>query len=231
MSNTQKNKELVYQNLKGIIWDLDNTLYRAHAELHEAYHIAAARLAVRDGVEESYEVALEKAKKSYIESEFSGKFLITEHDYDVPHLHLVLHDMIDETVIVKTREIADLFRDLSLKNALVTHGSQSWAHRVLTHLDLIEFFDHDAILSLESYDFQRKNQSSAGVDMALDRLGLGASDVLMAEDIARNLKLSHEKGMFTTFIHHGQPPADIPDYVDASYDNALVLLTDVASCK
>lgn len=231
MSELRKDKTAVYKDLKGMLWDLDNTLYRVNEQLHEAYHIAAARLAIQDGVEKSYEIALQKAKDSYINSEFSGKFLITEHNYNVPHLHTRLHEMIDETAIVKNREIADMFRALGLKNALVTHGSQGWAHRVLTHLDLIEFFDADAILSLESFDFQRKNESSAAVDMALEKLGLSAADVMMSEDIAHNLRIPKEMGLFTAFIHHGKPPADLPDYIDETYDNALTLLRDIASCR
>lgn len=231
MSEQRKDKTATYKNLKGMLWDLDNTLYRVNEQLHEAYHIAAARLATQDGVEKSYEVALQKAKDSYINSEFSGKFLITEHNYNVPHLHTRLHDMIDETAIVKNREIADMFRELGLKNALVTHGSQGWAHRVLVHLELIEFFDTDAILSLESFDFQRKNESSAAVDLALEKLGLSADDVMMTEDIAHNLQIPSDMGMFTAFLHHGKPPADLPDYIDETYDNALTLLRDIASCR
>lgn len=231
MTNGDKDKTSIYRDIKGIIWDLDNTLYRAHAELHEAYHLATARVAVRDGVEQSMDVALAKAKKSYEESEFSGRFLIREHGYDVPRLHFELHEMIDETAIVKSREVTDLFRQLGLKNALVTHGSQGWAHRVLTHLDLIEFFDHDAILSLESFDFQRKNESGAGVEMALGQLNMKPTDVIMAEDIFYNLEIPHKSGMFTTFIHHGQPPEDIPNYVDESYNSALDLLSEIADSR
>lgn len=226
MSNT---KTGTFKNLKGIIWDLDNTLYRAHAGMDHAYHLAAARLAVRDGVEPSMEVALEKARKSYEEREFSGRFLISEHGYDVPHLHKELHDMIDETAIVKSIETADLFRELDFKNALVTHGSKGWAHRVLAHLDLIAFFDHDAILSLESYDFQRKNESGAGVEMALQALDLAPDQVLMVEDIAHNLTIPHEMGIFTVFIHHGRRPEDTLDYVDAQYNSAIDLLEDIKS--
>lgn len=226
MSNT---KTATFKNLKGIIWDLDNTLYRAHQGMDHAYHLAAARLAVRDGVEPSMDVALEKARKSYEEREFSGRFLITEHGYDVPHLHKELHDLIDETAIVKSIETADLLRELDLKNALVTHGSQSWAHRVLAHLDLVEFFAHDAILSLESYDFQRKNESSAGVEMALKALDLAPDQVVMVEDIAHNLNIPYDMGIFTVFVHHGRKPDNVPDYVDAQYSNAIELLEDIKS--
>lgn len=51
----------------------------------------------------------------------------------------------------------------------------------------------------------------------------------MVEDIAHNLNIPYDMGIFTVFVHHGRKPDNVPDYVDAQYSNAIELLEDIKS--
>ncbi len=219
------------KTVQGIVWDLDNTLYRIEDAVKHAFHIAIARAALEAGVPLELDEAVKAAEKSYAEYGYSGRIFVRDHGVDDVWLHHRFHDHLDETMIDKNAETAEFFRQTELRHALITHSSGPWARKVLSHLGLREWFADDHILALEDYAFQKKAESAAPFMLALERLQLDAGQTLFVEDTPRNLSIPHRLGMGTVLVHYGQPPRDMPAFIDADYNNALDLLRHIVQQK
>jgi pyrimidine 5'-nucleotidase len=216
---------------RGIIWDLDNTLYRLNDALAQAFHFAVARAALEGGVKMQLEEAAKIAQKSFADFGYSGRVFVRDHGIDDVWLHHKFHHYINETVIEKSAELVDLFAQSDLRHALITHGSGHWARRVLLHLGLKDYFPDDAILALEDYGFQKKSDSPASFIRALDALKLEPEQVLFVEDTAKNLAIAYELGLTTVLLHYDSKPNPMPPYVHFDCDNAMTLLRQIAQHK
>lgn len=210
--------------IRGIVWDLDNTLYRLDDMIEEAFNIAFARAAVESGVPLTLEKAIELSRKSWLEHGYSGHVFVRDFGLKPEDLHHHYHGFMDETVIKKSLEVKLFFESLPLNHVLVTHSHRSWALRVLRHLDLQDWFPEERVLGLEDYDFRHKHACRTCFDKALGLLGLEPHEALMAEDTLPNLKIPHELGMATAFIHHGRKPEATPEFVHLSCNSTLDLL-------
>lgn len=222
-------QEKIFSNIGGIIWDLDNTLYRLDEAIIHAFNLSIARMAIEAGAPLSLEQAVALGKRSFEENGYSGRVFIERYGMDQKELHYNFHKTIDETVIKKSQKVKQLFSELNLSNVLVTHGAYNWATRVLSHLELREFFPDQNILALEHYDFERKYESRKGFTMALEKIRQLPERTLMIEDTVENLRIPHEMGMRTIYIDHGRRDDTLPDYVDFCCNNVLDFLQKLKS--
>lgn len=212
-------------NIKAIIWDLDNTLYRFDGDFEKACNIAAGRAALHMGVPLSLEQAIEFATQSHLDNGFSVEVFIRDHDVNRHDIHHVFHSFIDETVIAKSLETIEAFEKSTQDHILLTHGSADWARRVLSHLGLKTFFPDTHILGREDFNFQSKWDGPYPFEKALTVLGRRAApDILVVEDTPHNLQYPHQMGMQTALIHHGKPLETYPDYIHMTHDNVLDIL-------
>lgn len=216
------------KSTKGLIWDLDNTLYRLNEALFKAFHIAVARAVIEAGVEMDLDHAIDMARRSFEEYGFSGRVFVNDYGVDNAWLHDKYHRYLDEALIDINAQMVELFAAMpQVEHALITHGSGEWALRVLTHLGLAEWFRLERILAFEDYNFKRKSDDPESFNRALERMELDARDVIMLEDTGSNLAIPHAMGMGTVLIHHGREPDIVPPYVDILYDNALDFMRDL----
>lgn len=220
------------QAAKGIIWDLDNTLYRMDEALTHAFNLAVARAVIEAGIDIDIEEATRIALKSFEDHGYSGRTFIQAYGVDDLWLHHTFHRYVDETLIAHNAEVAEMFDMLGdVQHALITHGAGDWAMRVLKHLGLKKWFENERILAFEDYDFQRKSESPVAFEKALERLELEPKHVIMVEDLGPNLRIPYKMGMGTALIHHGQPPPEKPYYIMTAYDNAREFLQDLKRAK
>jgi putative hydrolase of the HAD superfamily len=217
--------------IKGIVWDLDNTLYRLDDAMTQAFHTAIGKAVIEAGVDLDLETTVALAKKSFEEFGYSGRIFVRDYGIDDEWLHHKFHGYINETLITKSMETVDMFRRTDLRHALITHGSAEWARRVLQHLGLSQYFCDDCIQGLENYRYEKKSESALSFTQALKMLELKAEETVFVEDTPHNLTIPHRMGMGTVLIHYGQPPNDLPPHIDAHYDNALELLRHVLQQK
>ena len=71
---------------------------------------------------------------------------------------------------------------------------------------------------------QRKSESRAPFQMALDLLDLPSSQALVVEDMADNLRIPYEMGLATVLVHYGRPPEPMPGHVQIDCNNAAEFL-------
>jgi putative hydrolase of the HAD superfamily len=220
--------ESIFSNLKGIIWDLDNTLYRLDDAMAHAFNLSVARAAIAGGgLDMTFEEAASIAAKSYEDHGYSGRVFIEEYGISRNHLHFEYYGYLDETVIEKSKKVNELFTELDLHHTLVTHSPMGWAERVLEHLELRKFFPDDHIFPFESYDFKPKSEDRKAFNTAINKLSFPVEEVAVVEDLIPNLRIPHEMGINTILIHHGKVPDSIPDYVAYACNNVLEVLQKV----
>jgi putative hydrolase of the HAD superfamily len=210
--------------IKGIIWDLDNTLYRFDDAFEQACRIGSARAALDLGVTMSMEEAMVVAEDAFITTGYSGAYFEREFSINRREYHFRYHEVIDEKVIEVNEEIKVLIGALNLPHVILTNASRPWAHRVLGHLGLDPWFPDDRIIAQEDTGFIAKAQGTQGFDMALERLNLPPQDILMVDDMEKNLKIPKSMGLQTVLLHHGRIPAQPTAFIDAYSSNTIVLL-------
>lgn len=207
-------------NIKAIIWDLDNTLYRFSELFEDACNHIAGRTARALGLDFDDDTAKAMAEQSFVEHGYSMRVFIDEHGLARDDVHHEFHRHLDEKILEKSHELVETFKNHDLDHILVTHGSRHWAERVLKHIELRQFFPDDRIFGLEDYHYNKKDESDYVFQMAHKMLGHEAHEIIMAEDTARNLVYPYELGMKTVLVHHGRIPKDEIPHIDVMVHSA-----------
>lgn len=218
-------------HIKGLIWDLDNTLYRFDQAFEKACNIAAARTVQQLMPSVTFEEAFAAAEKSYLEHGHSGKMLIEQYGIAYSDYHYLYHDTIDESIIERNEAILMALGDIDLPNILITHASRRWAEKALRHLSMDDYFPCDKIIALEDTEFQGKAYSAAPFIKGMEILNLPPENVLVVEDTAKNLVRPKEMGMTTVLIHHGKSNHLGLDYIDHAYPDTLEFLGTLMLAK
>jgi pyrimidine 5'-nucleotidase len=210
-------------HIRGIIWDLDGTLYRYEAVFIEACNIAAARTAIDLGLKMELGEAIALATHSYREHGSSFKFF-AKHGIRYEDFHTPYHQAVDTTILAKNHEMKQALQSIPVPMIILTNASRDWAKRTLNHLELSDIFGDGRLLALEDVDFQSKATGRKGFEKALSLLGVRAGEALMVEDLASNLIHAKDMGMTTALVHHGKLPEKGVEHVDSFFQDTLELV-------
>lgn len=217
-------------NIKGVIWDLDNTLYHFTDEFYTSCTQSAAKAAQELGINLSFDDTLKLAERSEAEHGYSMHGYVTDHGLSYASLHFPFHDKIDENVVgcidgVQAR--LEKVRDLNIPQVILTNASRGWAERVLNYIGIRHLFEDKMIVPMEDVDFNPKSLSNKGFKRALELLGTPAKQTLMVDDLDRNLMIPHDMGLQTAYMHHDDAIAHLPIYITAQYKNCVSLVDDI----
>lgn len=210
-------------HIRGIIWDLDGTLYRYDKIFIEACNLAAARTAIDLGLQMDLETAHALAARSYLEHGSSFKFF-ADHGIRYEDFHTPYHNTVDTTILAKNAEMKTALGALALPMVILTNASRDWARRTLDHLEYGHLFGDGKLLALEDVGFQSKAQGTKGFEKGLAVLGVRAGETLMVEDLPKNLIHAKQMGMTTALVHHGKLPDHGLEHVDAFFADTLELV-------
>ena len=210
-------------HIRGIIWDLDGTLYRYEAVFIEACNIAAARTAIDLGLQMKLDEAVRLAERSYDEHGSSFKFF-ADHGIRYEDFHLPYHEAVDTTILVKNQQMKTALEQLPIPMVILTNASRQWARRTLDHLEYGHIFGDGKLLALEDVDYQAKSSGRKGFEKELSTIGVRAEETLMVEDLAKNLIHAKAMGMTTALVHHGQLPDSGINHVDTFFQDTLELV-------
>jgi putative hydrolase of the HAD superfamily len=186
-------------HIRAWIFDLDNTLYPASADLFglmdtrmTAY--VARTLGIAD-LAEAYRV-----QKSFFQQHgttLAG--LMAEHEVDPHHYLADVHD-IDLGVLEEDRRLARLIARLPGRKLIFTNGDEPYARKVLARLGLSETFE--AIHDIHASAYKPKPQQESYAAM-IAGLGVDPAESIFFEDMARNLAPAKALGMTTVWIDNG----------------------------
>lgn len=214
-----------WNSIYGILWDLDNTLYRLDKAIEEGFHLAIAKAAIEHGADLSLDEAMNISRESFIKHRYSGhefmlRYSISQHD-----IHFMTDKHLDRGLVQKCEETCDLFSRGALDHALITHSARPWATEIIARLGLKPWFPDHRVFAFENYDFESKAKSYRPFEMALSSINRDPEETMMVEDTLENLKIPHKMGMTTVYLHHGRAmDGGFPDFVDYHCANARELL-------
>lgn len=211
-----------FSHVKGIIWDLDGTLYRYDDAFRHACNLASSKLAIQMGLDLTPEDALALATES--ENTYGSSFkLFGQRGLLYRDFHFPYHDAVDITILQKNAEMKRAMEALDLPMVILTNASKGWAQRTLKHIELDHLFEDGNVIALEDVDFKAKAYHPNGFERGLEILGTNAAETMMVEDLARNLPIAKNMGMTTALVHHGRKP-DNADYIDVFFQTTLELV-------
>lgn len=198
--------------IRNWIFDLDNTLYPASADL---FGLIDQRMTsfVQDLLELEWDAARAVQKDYFHNHGTTLSGLMAEHGVD-PHQFLAhVHD-IEMDVLREDRRLVESVARLPGRKLIFTNGDADYARRVLAKLGLGESFE--AIHDIHACAYTPKPQPQAYAGMAA-AFGIEPHESLFVEDMARNLKPAKAIGMTTVWINNGSEQDRAPDdraYVD-----------------
>ena len=210
--------------VQGVIWDLDNTLYQFTDAFYRSCTEAAAKAAQDLGINLSYDDTLKLAERSEIEHGYSMHGYVTDHGLSYNDLHFPFHQGIDETVIAPIDGALEALKKFKNNQVILTNASQCWAERALKFIGVEHIFSKANIIAMEDVDFEPKARSDRGFKRALDLLNLPSENVIMVDDLDRNLIIPHKMGIQTVYMHHDDPMIERPEFIDAQFDNLVSLI-------
>lgn len=210
------------------IFDLDNTLYPARANL---FALIDARMTafVADLLKVDRTEAFRVQKEYFLGHGTTLAGLMAHHDVD-PHAFLsYVHD-IEMDVLEENAPLAAHLACLPGRKLVFTNGDKPYALKVLDRLGLGASFE--AVHDIIAMDLAPKPSASAyaGLCAAYD---IDPARALFVEDMARNLKPAKAIGMTTVWVDNGSEQhhdAD-RDYVDYRTDDLTHWLEHILEAR
>jgi len=193
------------------IFDLDNTLYPASADLFGLIDKRMTAYVARItglSLEDAYRV-----QKSYFrEHGTTLNGLMQEHGVD-PHDFLADVHAIEMDVLQEDRRLVDAIARLPGRKLVFTNGDIPYAERVLASVGLSDAFE--AIHDIHAMAYKPKPHADAYASM-IQAFRIDPARALFADDLARNLPPAKALGLTTLWIDNGseQVGADIIDGID-----------------
>ncbi|WP_414901286.1 pyrimidine 5'-nucleotidase [Sphingomonas flavalba] len=204
-------------HVRNWIFDLDNTLYPAKADLFgridDRMGAYIQQLLGVDAVE-----ARRIQKGYFVDHGTTLSGLMAVHGVD-PHDFLdFVHD-IEMDALAEDRRLAQLLARLPGRKLVFTNGDTPYARRVLDRLGLADSFEAIHDIHAAAYVPKPDPQAYAGMIAAF---GIDPAESLFAEDMARNLRPAKAIGMATLWINNGSEMGAhgaAPDYIDFETDD------------
>ena len=198
------------------IFDLDNTLYPASANLfvqvdQRITDFIAGRLSI-DPVE------ARRVQKGYFhERGTTLAGLMAEHDVD-PHDYLAFVHDVEMDVLSHDPSLVAAIARLPGRKLVFTNGDEPYARRVLGRIGLADAFE--AVHDIHATNYVPKPDPAvyAGLCAAYD---IDPAAALFVEDMARNLAPAKAIGMTTVWVDNGseQAPDQARDFIDFTVDD------------
>ena len=180
------------------IFDLDNTLYPASADL---FWLIDQRMGLY--VQQLLGVDAEEAhgiqKRLFREHGTTLSGLMRDHAID-PHEFLAFVHDIEMDALAEDRRMVEALAKLPGRKLIFTNGDAVYAGRVLERLGLSKSFE--AIHDIHACAYQPKPHV-ASYESMVKAFGIEPTTSLFVEDMARNLKPAKAIGMTTVWVNNG----------------------------
>jgi putative hydrolase of the HAD superfamily len=187
-----------FDHIRAWIFDLDNTLYPASADLFgQIDQRMTAYVARLLDVPEEQALAIQKRYFHERGTTLSG--LMADHGVD-PHHFLDDVHAIELDGIAEDARLARLIARLPGRKLVFTNGDETYAHRVLARLGLSAAFE--AVHDIHACAYVPKPDPAAYAGFCA-RWQVDPTAALFIEDMARNLVPAKALGMTTVWIDNG----------------------------
>lgn len=212
-------------HIESWIFDLDNSLYPASANLFELIDIRMGafiqQLLACDPTE-----ARRVQKRHFHEHGTTLAGLMASHQIDPRGFLDFVHD-IDLARISPDPAMARAINGLPGRKFVFTNGDAGYAARVLDKLGLADLWD--GVHDIHAMNYLPK-PNSASYRAMCDRWGIDPSRSLFVEDMARNLEPAKALGMTTVWVDNGSEQAGRdadPSFIDYRTHDIAAWLTGI----
>jgi putative hydrolase of the HAD superfamily len=185
-------------HIQSWIFDLDNTVYPASADLFGLIDVRMG-LYVQRLLRLDPQAAHEVQKRLFHEHGTTLSGLMQTHDID-PHEFLAFVHDIEMDVLQEDERLVRAIAKLPGRKLIFTNGDADYAGRVLARLGLSKSFE--AIHDIHACAYQPKPDPRSYASMT-QALAVDPTTALFVEDMARNLKPAKAIGMTTVWINNG----------------------------
>ena len=211
-------------HVRNWIFDLDNTLYPASANLFARIDARMSQF-VADLLELDHDAAYRVQKDYFLDHGTTLAGLMAQHHVD-PHAFLgYVHD-IEMDVLEENAPLAAAIARLPGRKLVFTNADTPYARRVLDRLGLAESFE--AVHDIHAMDLRPKPEASAYAGLCA-AFGIEPAESLFVEDMARNLKPAKAIGMTTVWVDNGSEQSADADrgFIDFTTHDITAWLTGV----
>lgn len=207
------------------IFDLDNTLYPASADLFGLIDIRMGEYIGRL-LDCSPAEARSTQKRYFLDHGTTLAGLMRHHGVDPHHFLDYVHD-IDLDRIDRDEALAGHIAALPGRKAIFTNGDVPYARRVLERLGLDTSFE--LIHDIHAIGYRPKPDPH-GYHMLRDDHGIDLARAAFFEDMARNLKPAKALGMTTIWLNNGSESGHVdahPDFIDHETGHLSPFLAEI----
>lgn len=177
------------------IFDLDNTLYSAEADL-----FPQVRRRMGEFISRTFSITLEEARtlqrKYFLEHGTTLRGLMTVDGINPTDYLDYVHD-IDLGVIGPDQALSKALAELPGRKLIFTNASLAHAERVMDRLGIADHFE--AIFDVKAAGYIPKPKIGP-YNVLLERFGVTPSRAAMVEDMPQNLEPAHALGMTTVLV-------------------------------
>jgi len=195
--------------MKGVFFDLDNTLYAADSDLFGLIDVRINAY-MRDVV------GIEAVRVDYLRRHYWEKYGVTlrglMHEYgtDAEHYLEYVHDVDVSSRLKPDPELKCCLQEMPERRFVFTNGSSGHAQRVLKCLGIEECFEHIYDIRISNY---MPKPHPDPYHAALKHAGMRGEECVMVEDSLPNLHTAAHLNMGTIWIT--SQAADRVPHVDA----------------
>ncbi|HEX5536276.1 MAG TPA: pyrimidine 5'-nucleotidase [Sphingobium sp.] len=214
-----------FAHIDSWIFDLDNTLYPASADLFALIDVRMGEyIAELLGCETAE--ARRVQKRYFMEHGTTLAGLMRDHGVDPHHFLDYVHD-IELDRLGEDERLARLIEALPGRKLIFTNGDVPYAQRVLRRLGLEHCFEQ--IHDIHAISYRPKPQIH-GYERLRDDYGIDLAHAAFFEDMARNLKPAKALGMTTIWLNNGSEGGHVdahPDFIDFEIAYLTPFLADI----
>lgn len=207
------------------IFDLDNTLYPAKADLFGLIDIKMGEF-IQGLLGCDAHEAKRVQKQYFMEHGTTLSGLMRHHGTDPAEFLEYVHD-ISLDRISSDAELNTYIRALPGRRLIFTNGDALYAQRVLKKLEIGDAFEF--IHDIHACQYVPKPDPS-GYRELCERYDLDPGASLFFEDMARNLKPAKAIGMTTVWVNNGSEAGHMdahPDFIDYETHHLAPFLADI----
>jgi len=206
--------------MQAILFDLDNTLYPAQRDLFSLIDVRINRF-MRDVAAIPAEEVDGLRRRYWRDYGATLQGLIRHHAIDPEdYLHYV-HDVDVSSRIGSDAGLRQSLAAIAAPCHVFTNGSRQHAERVLAALGVADLFASIFDIRIADYRPKPNPEPYFGV---LHSLGLAATDCVMVEDSAENLRQAGNLGMRTVLVDAGEKVDGFDLQVDSAAAAAYAIV-------
>jgi putative hydrolase of the HAD superfamily len=181
------------------VFDLDNTLYPRECNLFAQIDRRITQY-VMDLTRLDFAEARALQKTYYRDYGTTLNGLMSRHAVDPDHFLSIVHD-IDYSPVLAHPGLVEAIRGLPGRKFILTNGDVRHARSVLGKLGDPDLFE--AIFDIRAMNYQPKPMPVA-YEAFFSRHGIDVGRAVMFDDLEKNLKVPHERGMATVQVVAGE---------------------------